>query len=59
MSVDKYVLRNSTLQLMKTEIQSRVPDPFILGTSETGQLLEIPGIYSHHSHLSASKLFSD
>ena len=37
MSVDKYVLRNSTLQLMKTEIQSRVPDPFLLGTSETGQ----------------------
>lgn len=33
MSVDKYVLRNSTLQLMKTEIQGRVPDPFILGTS--------------------------
>lgn len=33
MSVEKHMLRNSTLQLMKTEIQSRFPDPFILGTS--------------------------
>lgn len=43
MSVEKHVLRNSTLQLMKIEIQSRFPDPFTLGTSlhlrtsETGQ----------------------